>query len=172
MIPQKITTWYMASNLDYRVLQRSEENYYISTTKIIATKLLLSLFGEDPDGKRHFGLVREFWNIGKVKTAEYAKQILDASAEGVLSTPVAAIAMSILTEQVGFVYPDEFMTERLVGKKRLQYWKDHLEKYRVSYEDPVMYAILNMWGNSDAVLISFIENNRKIIDRIIKDSEY
>ncbi|CVK21566.1 hypothetical protein [Sporomusa sphaeroides] len=172
MKPKKITAWHMSTNLDYRVWQNDENNYFVSTTKTIATKLLLNLFDEDTDNKMHYGLVREIWNIGKVKAAEYAKQIIDASMDGFLSAPVAAIAMSILTDQVGFLYPDEFLTERLVGKKRLQYWKECLEKYTVNYEEPAIYAIMNMWGNDNKELLVFIKDNHKIIDRIIKDCEY
>lgn len=175
MKPKKIETWNTNFSLDYRIWQRNEETYFISTTKVIATKFLISIFGENPDedDRLTFSIVRELWNIGKVRAAEYAKHIIDASISGVLSQKATAIAMSILTEQVGFLYPSEFLTERLVGKKRLQYWKENFEeKYSVSYEDPTIYAVLNMWGNGHPDLLAFIEENRKTINYIIRDCEY
>lgn len=173
MKPQAIKTdWHLGFSLDYRIFQNDESIYFVSTTKIIATKVLLTLFGGDPDGRLILSQIREIWNGGKIRTAEYAKFIIDATMNEILSPQVGAIAMAILTEQAGFTFSDDFMTERLVGKKRLQYWEAMREKYIVNFEDPTVYALLNMWGNGDKDLLAFIETNRRKINQIINECKY
>lgn len=174
MKPQKINEYNLSTfSLDYRVWQRSEDVCFIGTTKVIATKFLSVLFGEETDKELDFNHIRELWNIGKVRAAEYAKNIIDANINGTLSFPVTAISMSMLTEQVGFIDPTDFLTERLIGKKRLQHWKNNFEgKYNIIFEDPIIYAILKMWDNKEPNLLSFIEQNRISISHIIKDYEF
>lgn len=140
MKPTPITPWQTATPISYQISQRNETQYHINTTKPQAIKLLIALFNQSPNENPEDSItptLRHFCNIGKTKTAEYAKHIIDATLNKTLSSPIAAIAMSILTDLAGpFSSPAEFLTERLVGKKRLAFWQKHHETYIVKLDEP------------------------------------
>lgn len=124
MEPIKITNWHLADGgITYRIFQYNENEYYIGVSKEKAGALLLELFGVDSfqfKGSvkvKTWYLLRPLWKIGAVKTSAYAKSIIDAAIDEVISFPITAIAVTILSDVTG---EDRFsfLTERLIGKKR------------------------------------------------------
>jgi len=174
MEAREIKYWHLTSGIHYITYTHDSETCFIRTTKALANKVLLALFEEDNEkifAQKNYPYIQDLVKIGAVKAAEYAKRTLDAVSVGIIPEPIAAIALEALIFQVSLEWED-VMTERLVGKKRIEFWKKSFTKYSVEWEDPKIFALLNMWGNDSELLNKFVEDNCKDINYIISDCEY
>ena len=68
--------------------------------------------------------------------------------------------------------PSDFLTEDLIGKRRFAYWTYSIDRYRVSFDNPRLFALIMMHDNDDEALLEFLNENHRKVYLAIKNCEY
>lgn len=149
--------WHMVSGIHFRVwTYNNREIRFWSCAEPEVIGLFKAMYSKEE--------YRSLIDCGKLKAAAYSKPILTAYATGELE-PQFAIAALHLIRKDSFLEFNQFITDRLVGKKLVKAFEELYKRHSFSFDKDMKRVLDIMFGNDDDMAQEFMEKNQRELNR-------